>query len=99
MCGATPQGTMEPRSLTGLPDPQETWCRMLDENLADVWTRIRNAAFDAAYLEMPNPDPAGTTFVAIVARHEKRLWAEYWAQRRGHESSVRLDDEDVSTSA
>ena len=68
---------------------------MSDENLAVVWTRIRCAAFAAAYLEMPHPDPAGTPFVSLVARHETRLWADYRARERGHEPSVRPDGEDV----
>ncbi len=68
---------------------------MSDENLAAVWTRIRCAAFDAAYREMPNPDPAGTHFVPLVARHEKRLWAAYRAREGGHEQRVRPAGEDA----
>ena len=69
---------------------------MIDENVAAVWTRIRCAAFAAAYLEMPHPDPAGTPFVRLVAHHEKRLWAEYRARKGGHEPRVRPAGEEAS---
>lgn len=48
----------------------------IDQPLHDpqIGMDIRSAAFDAAYLELP--DPASAHFVTLVARHEKRLWDE-----------------------
>ena len=69
---------------------------MIGETLAERWTGIRYAAFEAAYVEMPNPDPTGSRFAALVRRHEQRLWAEYWAQHHGHRSAVQNDGERAS---
>lgn len=41
----------------------------------DLHARIERAAFEAAYMEMANPDPASSRFVALVAAHRERLWA------------------------
>ncbi len=43
----------------------------------ELHAHIHQAAFEAAYMELPNPDPASSCFVALVTAHEARLWAEH----------------------
>lgn len=52
---------------------------MTDEPTLDMHAKIQHAAFEAAYMETPNPDPASRRFVDRVATHAERLWVEHQA--------------------
>ena len=64
----------EPHQETQPETADET---RLDQGLLDLHAHIRRAAFEAAYMEMANPDPVSSRFVTLVAAHEERLWEEH----------------------
>ncbi len=55
---------------------------MIDETLLATHARIQHAAFEAAYMETPEPDPASRAFAALVFMHAERLWAEHRVGRQ-----------------
>ncbi len=52
---------------------------MTDEMLLATHARIQQAAFEAAYMDTPHPDPASHGFAALVFTYVERLWAEHRA--------------------
>ena len=52
---------------------------MADEQTLEIHAQIQHAAFEAAYMETPNPDPASRHFVDLVATHAERLWVAHQA--------------------
>ncbi len=52
---------------------------MTDDRLFATHARIQHAAFEAAYMDLPHPDPASRGFAALVFSYVERLWAEHRA--------------------
>ncbi len=61
------------RQVTECETPSQAARGALD---LDLRIKVERAAFEAAYMEMTKPDPASSRFVALVATHRERLWAE-----------------------
>ena len=71
---------------------------MTDELLHTTHARIQQAAFEAAYMDMPHPDPASHGFATLVFSHVERLWAEHRArQREAHAAAFYGDPHHASS--
>lgn len=54
---------------------------MTDEMVFATHARIQHAAFEAAYMDLPHPDPASRGFAVLVFTYVERLWAEHQAEQ------------------